>query len=453
MIEQPEFKLTKAQDKATDVLISDAKHIALYGGGRSGKTYLLCWAIINRALKCKSRHVIFRFTFASCKQSIVLETMPKVMRDCFPELPSFDVMTNKSDWFTTLPNGSEIWYSGMETGERMDKVLGKEYSTLYFNECSQIPYDSIETARSRLAERNELINKCYYDFNPTSKLHWSYVQFIEKRDPLTKNPLVNPERYAHYVLNPRDNLENIDPDYIDEMNNASEKKRNRFLLGLFADSDDGALFTVEVMAQNRRLGQESQPLPEWQRIVIGVDPSGCDGSDESKSDEIGIVVGALGTDGHAYLLEDLSAKLKPEDWAQVVNAAYDRHGADRVAAEKNFGGDMVRAVLQAKNPNLPVTMVNASRGKVVRAEPFTELYSQNRVHHVGYFQDIEDQMCSMMQSGYIGLKSPDRADAWIWVLAELFPKMTKKVDNTHHRPPNVKTSKRSASRLAKQRRL
>lgn len=334
----------------------------------------------------------------------------------------------------------------METGDRMDKVLGKEYSTIYFNEASQIPYDSIETARSRLAEKNALVNKCYYDFNPTSKIHWSYIQFIEKKDPITKQSMSDPERYAHYILNPIDNIENIDPDYLKEMDSASDAKRKRFLLGMFADAHEGALWTTELLAQNRRLGQENNPLPDWQRVVIAVDPSGTDGKEEERSDEVGIVVCALGTDGHGYLLEDLSGKFKPEQWSQIVNEAFIRHSADMVVGEKNYGGDMVRAVLQAKNEDLPVTLVHASRGKVVRAEPISQIYAQNKIHHVGYFAEIEDQLCSMLTTGYIGLKSPDRADSTIWAFTFLFPMLTKKAEK-EWTPPTVKKAKRSASRF------
>lgn len=460
-----EFSLTKAQEKALDVLASDATYSALYGGSRSGKTALYIWAVVNRALMAPgSRHAIFRFTFSSCKQSIALETMPKIMGLAFPELPSANSMLDRSDWFYTFPNGSEIWISGMDSDERMDKVLGKEYVTIYFNECSQIPYDSIETARSRLAQKVRLNDaaiqarlaqgiqgeylalKCYHDFNPPSKRHWSYMQFIQKLNPVDKQPLVDPGDFTHYRLNPMDNLENISDNYIKTLETMSEKKRARFLHGQFSDSDDGALWTVELLAQNRRLATVEKPLPEFQRIIIAVDPSGCSGPEDERSDEIGIVVMALGTDGHGYVLEDLSGKFGPNEWSTVVGEAYNRHSADRIVAERNFGGAMVESTIKAYNPNLPVDIVNASRGKVVRADPISELYAQNKIHHVGHFPELEDQLTSFMQSGYIGLRSPDRADALVWAATALFPMMTKKVDKKAH-AYKVKSNTRSASRF------
>lgn len=442
----PQFKLTVAQDHAMDSLVSRATHVALGGGSRSGKTFLLVRAVIIRALKePNSRHAIFRFRFNSIKASIIYDTLPKVLKLCFPQLPSVDSMTNKTDWFMTLPNGSEIWFGGLDDKERTEKILGQEYATIYYNECSQIPWGSILLSITRLAQRTEnLTLKAYYDFNPPSKNHWTYLQFVSKRNPENKQPLRDEFDFAFYLINPADNTENLDPAYIRLLESLPEKTRNRFLLGKFADDSEHALWSEELLAQNRRLVD----TPEYQRIIIAVDPSGCSGPEDFRSDEVGIVVVGLGTDGHGYLIEDLSGRFKPEDWAIVVNEAYDRHKADRVIGEKNYGGDMVRAVIQAKNPDLPYTEVNATRGKIIRAEPIAALYEQGKLHHAGMFPEIEDQLCAFTTGGYTGLKSPDRADATVWGFTFLFPQMTKKAKDSNWQPPNKVTSDRSAKRVS-----
>lgn len=445
------FCMTAAQDRAMDVLISQATHIALGGGSRSGKTFVLVRAVLIRALRAaNSRHAIFRFTFNSIKVSIVLDTLPKVLKLCFPELPPMSQMYNKTDSYLTLPNGSEVWFGGLDDKERTEKILGQEFATIYFNEASQIPYASMELALTRLAQKTILPLKSYTDFNPPSKRHWTYQRFVQKRDPLTKRALSDQGDYGFYLINPKDNIENLDPKYIKMLEGLGEKARNRFLYGKFADDSDGALWTEEILIQNRVLGHEGS-LPEFNRIVIAVDPSGCSGPEDYRSDEIGIVVVALGTDRKAYVLEDLSGRYSPESWGQVVADAFDRHSADRIVGEKNFGGDMVRAIIHAVNADLPYTEVNASRGKVVRAEPIAALYEQIKVHHVGYFEELEDQMCSMNAGGYIGLKSPDRLDALVWGLTELFPKLTRKVDK-NWTPPVTKKQSRSASRFDRKRR-
>ena len=448
------FEFTPAQDRATDVLISDAMHCALGGGSRSGKTFLFVYAVIVRALKApESRHAIFRFRFNAIKASIIFDTLPKVLKLCFPELPSANSMLNKSDWFLTLPNGSEVWFGGLDDKERTEKILGQEFATLYFNECSQIPWNSVVLAKTRLAQKTGVIElKAYFDFNPPSKKHWTYRLFVDKRDPITNKPLKNEFDYGFFLINPADNRENLDPKYLDMLDGLPEKARNRFLLGKFAEDSDGALWTEELLAQNRVLGHHGT-LPDWLRIVVAVDPSGCSGEEDYRSDEIGITVQALGTDNHGYLLEDLSGRYGPEQWGEIVVEAYKRHNGDRVIGEKNFGGDMVRAIVHAVDPDVPYKEVNATRGKVIRAEPISALYEQAKIHHIGYFPELEDQLCSMTMGGYEGLKSPDRADSMIWGFTELFPQMTAKAEKDW-RPPAVKVQSRSASRFdAKKRRL
>jgi len=450
----PTFKITKAQDRARDVLISDAVHVALGGGSRSGKTFLLVRQTIVRAIKAPgSRHAIFRFRFNALKASVIYDTLPKVLDMCFPGLPKLSSMLNKTDWFMTLPNRSEIWFGGLDDKERTEKVLGQEYATLYFNECSQIPWASIVLAMSRLAQRTEELKlKAYYDFNPPSKLHWTYLQFVEKRNPEDKVPYEHPEKYGFYLINPADNRENLAPEYLSILESMPEKQRNRFLLGLFADDSEGALWTVEMLAQGRVLGQ-SGSLPEFLRVIVAVDPSGASGPDDTRSDEIGIMVGGLGTDGHGYLLEDLTVKAAPEVWGRVAAEAYKRHKADKIVGEANYGGDMVRATIHAQDPLVPFGLVNATRGKVVRADPISSLYAQGKIHHVGHFPELEDQMCAMMASGFIGLKSPDRVDALVWLWTEMFLGITRHDVNQRANAPKVHTRERSASRYSTRRRM
>lgn len=234
-----DFRLTDKQVEALKVLISQARHIMLFGGSRSGKTFLAVKAIVVRACKEKSRHAILRLNFNHIKTSIFLDTLPKVLKISFPDLR---VEWNKTDYYVTLPNGSEIWVAGLDDDKRVEKILGKEYSTLYFNECSQIPYKSIQVALTRLAEKNGLKKKAYYDQNPPSKKHWSYWLFEKHLDPIDNVP-VDPEKYASILMNPKDNLENIDPDYITEiLDNLPEAQRKRFKEGLFAEDDDGQAY-------------------------------------------------------------------------------------------------------------------------------------------------------------------------------------------------------------------
>lgn len=229
------FKKTEKQAQLTRVLASSSKFDMAYGGSRSGKTTELVGAIIVRACKVKSRHVILRLKFNHAKTSIWLDTLPKVLKMRFPDLP---VVWNKSDYYITLPNGSEIWVGGLDDSERVEKILGKEYSTMYFNEVSQIPWSSIQIALTRLAEKNDLRKKAYFDMNPPTKRHWSYWLWIEGKHPVTMGP-VNREQYASLLMNPEDNLENIDEGYLELLESLDDEQKARFLLGKFAEAGAG----------------------------------------------------------------------------------------------------------------------------------------------------------------------------------------------------------------------
>jgi phage terminase large subunit-like protein len=155
------------------------------------------------------------------------------------------------------------------------------------------------------------------------------------------------------------------------------------------------------------------------RIVVAVDPSGCAGPDDERSDEIGIVVAGISRAGIVYVLEDCSGRYSPEGWGREVVAAYKRHRADKIVAERNFGGAMVESTIRTVDPTASYKEVVASRGKVRRAEPVAALYEQSKVKHVGALIDIEDQLVMFSASGYVGPRSPDRADAAIWAITEL----------------------------------
>ena len=431
------MKLTEKQLQANNLLAGAATHVMLFGGSRSGKTFVLVRAVCVRAIKApNSRHAIVRFRFNAVKNSIVMDTFPKVMALCFPGV-KYEL--NKSDWFAKFSNGSEVWFAGLADKERTEKSLGMEFVTIYPNECSQIPYASIETAITRLAQKAEqqaignlpataLKPRVYYDCNPPSKAHWSHKIFIEKRNPDTKEPLRNPGDYVSMQINPVDNTENLASGYLDTLRAMSSRARKRFLDGEFADATPNQLFPEEHIDRWRVTDGN---LPDFVRVVVAVDPSGADDADNADNDAIGIVVAGLGTDGNAYLGPDLTVKAGPATWGKVATDAYDRHEADAVVGETNFGGAMVQHVIKTCRPRTNFVKVTASRGKVQRAEPFSALYEQGKVRHVGYLNELEDELAAFSTYGYTGAHSPNRADSAIWALAALFPGLVKAPKKTN----------------------
>lgn len=423
------MKLTERQLEAQQICAGDATHVMLFGGSRSGKTFLHVRNTVMRAVKApESRHAIFRFRYNHLKASVVLDTFPKVMRTAYPGV---GWTPHVQDGYAELDNGSQIWFAGLDDKERTEKILGMEFATLYFNECSQIPYGSVMTAITRLAQLADqqvqggvnapLRLRAYYDCNPPNKSHWTYRQFIEKTDPETREALRRPLDYASFQINPKDNVANLSPEYLATLEGLPARMRARFLEGRFADANPNALFPEEHIDRWRVLDGN---VPDLVRVVVGVDPSGADDIDNADNDEIGIVVAGLGVDGNAYLLEDLTLKAGPATWGKVATGAYERHQAGCVVAETNFGGAMVEQTIRVARPGTNFKKVTASRGKVQRAEPFSALYEQGKVRHVGQFPKLEDELAGFSTAGYTGSKSPNRADALIWTLAELFPRMT-----------------------------
>jgi predicted phage terminase large subunit-like protein len=159
-------------------------------------------------------------------------------------------------------------------------------------------------------------------------------------------------------------------------------------------------------------------VPPLERIVVAIDPNA---SSHEDANECGIVCAGLGSNGQAYVLDDISGAMTPTEWARAAISHYRERRADRVIAEINDGGEMVENTLRTVDPSVSFRSVWASRGKVTRAEPISALYEQGRVHHVGAFQRLEDQMCAFTVDfdrktmGY----SPDRVDALVWALTEL----------------------------------
>lgn len=413
--------LTPRQVEARAVLNGPAKHILLEGGSRSGKSALIVRNIGARAAQCpKSRHAILRFRFKHCKDSIGRDTLPKVFAEC-----GIPYSMNLSDWYATLPNRSEIWLGGLDDKERTEKILGLEFASIYLNEASQIPLNSRNLSVTRLAQKCDfaldgrhvtLPLKMYYDANPPAKTHWIYQMFHQLRDPETKKPLANPLDYAHFKINPRDNAANLPADYIAQLEGLSVRMRQRFLDGEYGDAAPGALWTEEGIDRWR----EDQ-LPDMVRIVVAVDPSGAADEDNAHNDAIGIIVAGLGMDGNAYVIEDCTVKAGPKTWGNVATTAYDRHAADKIVGETNYGGEMVKFVVQAAKPGVPFRKITATRGKHVRAEPIAALTEKGKIRFVGTFLRLEEELCSFTTHGYTGSDSPNRADAFVFAMSELFP--------------------------------
>ena len=396
-------KVTKTiKQKAAVSLFVAYTYVCLFGGSRSGKTFITLYAICLRAIKYPdTMHLIVRYRFAHAKMSIGHKTMPDVLKAMGI---SGVVKLNKTDWFFEFPNGSTVWIGGLDDKERTEKVLGNEYASIFLNEASQISYDSHETLTTRLNPPKGVPPMYVIDYNPPGKTHWGYYIFERRQFPDGRP--VPDDDYCKIKMNPADNAENLSPDYIDKtLANLSAAKRKRFLEGEYGD-DNGTLWRREWIKYR-------QPANDLLRIVVGVDPTGSTGGDEC-----GIVV--AGYDGqHYYILDDYSMHGTPSEWAQAVAAAYTKNKADTIVAEANYGGDMVKHTIRTAAPDASVKMVTATRGKVVRAEPISALYEQRKIWHNIVMQELEDELCMYDPETS---KSPNRMDALVWAVTALSKK-------------------------------
>jgi predicted phage terminase large subunit-like protein len=418
----PTFKLTPRQCEVRAIFATGAKYFLIYGGSRSGKTFLTIYTIITRMLKAPgSRHVVFRNDGIDAKQSIGNETVPAVLALAYPDLA---LKWHDQDGYYEAPNGSQLWLAGLKDKARLDKVLGKEFATVYLNEASQITLEAFSVVQTRLAQSVAQVDgrrlplRLYVDLNPTVAAHWTYQIWVNGIHPdggmMIKD---HASQYRHMTINPVDNSDNLPADYLDSLANLPERMRRRFYDGAYTADDDNALW--------RRGWIKRDSLDIYGRIVVALDPAT---TNKIGSDETGIVVAGLGGDGRGYVIADESGKFRPEEWARRAISLYDTFNADCIVAEVNQGGDMVEAMIRAESRGrtIPVRKVYATRGKHVRAEPVAALYEQGKIRHTQEFGTLEDQACAFTvdfdrdAQGY----SPDRVDALVWAMTELFPAMT-----------------------------
>jgi phage terminase large subunit-like protein len=301
---------------------------------------------------------------------------------------------NRSNYSYILPNGSRIkGYSA----EEPDRLRGPQHHGAW---CDELAAWGKADAWDQLQFGLRL-----------GKFPKTVITTTPKPLPLIKSLLGRDNTYVTRGST-FENQDNLAPSALAELQirYAGTRLGRQELFGEVLDDVEGALWTRD-MIERSRIREED--LPPLIRIVVGVDPAVTSGEN---SDSTGIVVAGMSPDNQFYVLSDRTIKTTPEKWAQVAVNAFEEYQADRVIAETNNGGDLVELLLRSVAPNIPVTKVTASRGKRVRAEPVSALYEQNRVHHVGGFPQLEDEMCQWVPDLN---ESPDRMDALVWAISDL----------------------------------
>lgn len=324
------------------------------------------------------------------------------VRDTMVELGESSILSISPPWFMpeyepskrrlTWPNGSQaIIYSGDEP----DQLRGPQHAKASVDELAKFKYPQDTWDNLMMGLR--------IGANPQV-----VVGTTPRPIKILKALLADPKCVVSrgHTL---DNRANLAPSFLEFITKRYEGTRlgRQELSGEILDDNPNALWARDDIESTRVM-----KAPELIRIVVGIDPAVT--SNEG-SDETGIIVAGLGRDNHGYILDDVTVKASPEKWARAAATAYYTHKADRIIGEVNNGGDMVEFTIHTVDRNVPFKAVHASRGKVIRAEPISALYEQKKVHHVGTFPELEDQLCEWVPGG----KSPDRLDALVWALTEL----------------------------------
>src|SRR5581483_1950779 len=415
------------QRKAWQALGGPAKHVLLYGGSRSGKTHLIVLWLVLRALAApKATHAVLRHRFNHLKASIIYGTLPEVCERHWPGQKLYEL--NKTDWYADFVGGGRVYFGGLDEKARTEKILGQGHTTIYLNECSQIALSAHDIAMTRLSQDLGLNRKAICDENPPIVGHWTHQLWIAKRDPSTRKPLEDADDYVHVQMNPRENP-HLPEDYKRSLQRMTPKQRARFWDGQFGAGASEPLWTYESIERARIADATPESLPDGVgRMVVAVDPSGCSGPEDKRSDEVGIAVVGVDDHGRPYVLEDASGRMGPNGprgWAARACEMFHKWGADHVVGETNYGGAMVKATIETYDPSVPFREVTASRGKHVRAEPVATLFGtapasdadewpKPRAFFCGSFPELEAQLIQFSSSGYTGDRSPDRADAMVW---------------------------------------
>jgi phage terminase large subunit-like protein len=350
-----------------------------------------------------------------CRIALVAETAADA-RDVIIKgdsgLLSVDPTLSDDSWSPTnrcltWPNGSKAWtYNATEP----DQLRGPQHHFAWVDELAKFRYGE--------ALWDQVVFGLRLGDNPQA-LITTTPQPKKVIKALAANPSTKITRGAT-----KDNIANLARSAVEQMYDRYEGTRlgRQELEGEILGDIPGALWTRESIDDNR----VTEAPEDLERVLVAVDPAA---SSNEGSDENGIVVVGLARDkdGYArgYILEDASLRGTPEEWAKKAIHMYRKWSADKIVAEKNQGGEMVSSVLRSVDRSVPVKLVHASRGKVVRAEPISALYEQGRIHHVGLFDKLEDQMCefSIDNVRNANTGSPDRVDALVWGLSEVFEKI------------------------------
>jgi phage terminase large subunit-like protein len=345
-------------------------------------------------------------------RDVIVEGESGLLRVCPPwNTPKYEPSNRRVVW----PNGSiGILFSGDEP----DQLRGPQFHKAWVDELAKFRYPQETWDNLEFALR---LGECPQAVVTTTPRPIPIIK------ALLEDPMCAVTRGSSY-----ENLSNLAPTYIQRVLKKYEGTRTgrQELHGEVLTDTPGALWTSDMIEASYR-----NTIPNMVRVVVGIDPALTAHED---SDETGILVCGKGVDGFGYVLQDVSGRYTPNEWATQAVQMLEKWQGDKIVAEVNAGGDLVEATLRTVDPNVPFKKVYASRGKIPRAEPVAALYEQGKMRHFGHFPVMEDQMMTYTPEPPAGRgmrqiaqqNSPDRMDAMVWAMTELMLKRRGAYDPT-----------------------
>lgn len=388
-------------------------YFLLLAGRGFGKTRAVAeWGRYKAESMPGSRGAIVSATAADARD-IVVEGESGILAVCPPWCkPVYEPSKRRITW----PNGST---ATLYTADEPDRLRGPQHHWAISDELAAWRYISDAWSNLMFGLRLGQNPQCAIATTPRP------IPLIRE---LLKNPATVTVRGSTY-----ENRGNLAPSFFTQIISKYEGTRlgRQELNAEILDDTPGALWTHVVLENNR-----VSKAPSFVRVVIAIDPAA---TSNDGSNETGMIVVGLDENDHGYTLQDLTSKGSPAQWGETAVRAYDRFHADRIVAETNNGGDMVEHVIRTAARDLwakgerttqtvPFKKVHASKGKHTRAEPIAALYEQGKIHHVGMFPQLEDQLASWVP----GDESPDRLDALVWAYTELMLKLRGAREATSH---------------------
>jgi len=361
-----------------------------WGKTRAGAEY-----VIDQAKKGAEHIALIGETKADARDIMVELGPASILKISRPDfMPKYEPSKRRVTW----PNGC---VGTIYSGDEPDQVRGPSHDIAWIDELAKFKYPQQVWDNLMFGLRNREDLRILVTTTPRP------IPIIKelKDDPNTKD--ITGSTYEN-----RDNLPQKYFDYVIRKYEGTRLGRQE-IYGQILEDNPNALWTRKIIENNRR-----NKAPKLIRVAIAIDPQA---TDNIMSSETGIIGGGLSEDRHVWILEDATVKGSPDKWGNAAVTVYHKLEAGRIIGEVNNGGDMVEYVIRSIESNLPYMGVRASRGKYIRAEPVSALYEQGKIHHVGSFPDLEDQLCEWVP----GDKSPDRLDALVWLVTFLMPDMLK----------------------------